>query len=146
MDGPPAGGTCKLLFPDPDGVTAGFTKIIDHDSAAFSLRSGVHPHPLTNLDWICGNVVIVWLLGHAQSLDSSCVKDVDIDDHALQNSGASRGGPNFLPRMSATSVHIRCRGYAERDNRWRAQRRRHGTADYILKLPSICQHPAPRAL
>jgi hypothetical protein len=63
-DRPPPGGAHKLVLPDPDRVTAGFTEIIDHDSAAFSIRSWVHPHTRINRNAICGNVMVARSLGH----------------------------------------------------------------------------------
>ena len=58
-DRPPPGGTRKFVFPDPNGMTACLTEIIDYDSGHFGIRSGVHPHPSTNSNPICGAVVVV---------------------------------------------------------------------------------------
>jgi len=63
-DRPPPGGAHKLVLPDLNRVTADFTEIIDHDSAAFSVRSWVHPHTRINRNAICGNVVVARSLGH----------------------------------------------------------------------------------
>jgi hypothetical protein len=63
-DRPPPGGAHKLVLPDLNRVTADITEIIDHDSAAFSVRSWVHPHTRINRNAICGNVVVARSLGH----------------------------------------------------------------------------------
>ena len=63
-DCPPSSRSDKLLFPDLNGMTAHLTEIIDHDSAHFRVRSGVHPHPRTDPNRICGAVVVAWALRH----------------------------------------------------------------------------------
>jgi hypothetical protein len=63
-DRPPPSGADKLLFPDPNGMTAHFTEIIDDDPAPFGVRPGVHPHPSTDLNPICGAVLVARALGH----------------------------------------------------------------------------------
>lgn len=63
-DCPPSSRSDKLMFPDLNGMTAHLTEIIDHDSAHFRVRSGVHPHPSTDPNRVCGAVVVAWALGH----------------------------------------------------------------------------------
>ncbi len=46
---PPPSGSDKLLLPDPNGMTADVTEILDNDSAHFRVGSRVHPHPGTDL-------------------------------------------------------------------------------------------------
>jgi hypothetical protein len=56
---PPPGGAHKLLFPDPNGMPADFTEIVDHDAARFSVCSWVHPHARIDSNPIWGNVLVV---------------------------------------------------------------------------------------
>ena len=63
-DCPPPGGSDKLLLPDRNGLTAGITEVLDHDSAFFGVCSGVHPHPGADLHAICGTFVVAGALGH----------------------------------------------------------------------------------
>jgi hypothetical protein len=67
-DRPPPGGARELVLPDPNGMTAGFTEVIDHDPAPFSVRSWVHPYARINRNAICGSVAIASSLGHTSRL------------------------------------------------------------------------------
>jgi len=83
-DCPAPSGSDELLLPNPNGMTADVTEIIDDDSAHFRVRSGVHPHPSTDSNGICGTVVVAWALGHTSRLQGSHVRVTRI---CFQNSG-----------------------------------------------------------